>query len=58
MGYRDGVKYESTKLFSEEQLVLVVPLEVLNWMKFRMWGTIDPAITRREGKVPTTFQYA
>ena len=28
----------------------MVPLEVLNWMKFRMWGTIDPAILQ-EGKV-------
>ena len=48
MSYRDDVQYENTTIFSEDQLSLVVPMDVLNWMKERTFGTTDPRVVQEE----------
>ena len=41
MGFRAGVTYERNATFREEELMEVVPEEVLNWMTLRTFGVAN-----------------
>ena len=42
MSFRDGQNWASNTVFTQQQLVVITPLELKRWMQLKAYGTPDP----------------